>query len=41
LLGFFVGARTVLPIEELLFDWFEERVLGGHEGSRQKKRRGS
>lgn len=37
LIGFLAGARTVLPIEELFFDWVEERVLGGHEGPRRKR----
>ncbi len=39
LVGFLAGARTVVPIEELLFDWFEEKVLGGREGPRGKRGR--
>jgi hypothetical protein len=38
LVGFLAGARTVLPVEELLFDWVEERILGGHEGPRKRGR---
>lgn len=39
-IGLFAGARTVVPVEELLFEWFAERVLGDHEGPRRRGRGG-
>lgn len=37
LVGVLAGARTVVPIEELLFEFVDEKVLGG--GGKARRRR--